>query len=86
MRDLSDGNTLDPVEDCVVGELRSPLGGHMTGTVNSCECEFAVVAGFNVSTDLSIHEVLLPVCGDAPVCSFNPGLGSISADCHIGIS
>ncbi len=82
----SDRESLDPVEDSVVSELRSPLRGHVASAVNGSESEFSVVTGLNVSTNLAINEILLPVIGDGPVSSFNPCLGSVGADNHVSIT
>lgn len=82
----SDGESLDPVEDSVVSELRSPLRGHVASAVNGSESEFSVVTSLNISTDLATNEILLPVIGDGPVSSFNPCLGSIGADSHVSIT
>ena len=58
----------------------------MTGSVNSGEGEHSVVAGLNVTSNLTADKVLLPVVGDGPVLILNPALSSIGADCHISIS
>ena len=83
---LSNGKSLNPIEDGVVCVWWSPLRGHMTSSVDSSESELAVVTGLHIATNLTIHEVLVPSVLNWPVFILNPGLGTVSTDDHIGIS
>jgi len=83
---LSNRESFNPIEDSVICVRGSPLGSHVTRTVDSCESELAVFTGLNIAANLTVHEVLVPGVLNLPVFILDPGLSAVSADYHISIS
>ncbi len=82
----SDRDSLNPIEDCMVGVRRSLLRWKVTRTMNRGKGELSILTGLNIAANLAIYVVLSPGAFDGPVFILNPTFGTVGAHNQVGVS
>ncbi len=81
---LVERNVMDELCDERGDVLAFPLRSHVANTMNSCECESAVV--LEVSREITVGGPCCPILGELPVLIPDPSSSSQGCNSAIGIA
>lgn len=76
---------VEPVEDQVVGLFALELRSHVASAVDGCKCEAALVR-LQVTGNLLVDHVRMPVLFDVPAECGDPLLRADSGDCAVHVT